>query len=198
QYARDAAAERARRQRARGTTSPAGTGRQPATRLGSNLIAAALLGAIERLVGRPHDLPGVRHGRAPGVRHADADRDGEARPRLARDRRLRARAWAASGTQGEGCALDPPAQRLEVTANLVDVLAGEQPREFLAAVPERASAAADVPQPGADHPQELVTDVVPVFVVKALEVVGVHHRHRVGVAELGERFVEGAPRRQTG
>src|SRR6266700_7530628 len=166
------------------------------SRLDSHLVAAALLRAVERAVGRLDDQ--LRLGVAlVFLRHADADGDGHALPRApVRHHLLLLALRAESGAEDKARVLDRLAQCLEVRQALLRGLAGEDEGEFLTAVAVRLAPAADLGELRRDHLQHLVADVVSVLVVDPLEVIHVDHRDAVLPAHAQDRLVQRPPRGQ--
>ena len=71
-------------------------------------------------------------------------------------------------------------------------------REFLPPIAEYFTAASNLANPRRDHFQHLVTNIVPVDVIKLLEVIDIQYRQGVGVAKGMNLFIKGAALRQVG
>src|SRR5258708_1408724 len=140
--------------------------------LPADAVAAAFLGAVERLVGGFHPLVGR------GVllrRRSDAYRYGRGkiffRPCTATPLRALIRLLGPIGAAHRHLVgLDRAADRLQRALGLGDVAAGEQHAECLAAVAVGDAAAADRRERPADKSQHLVADIVAMPVVELLEV----------------------------
>src|SRR6266704_5154921 len=73
----------------------------------------------------------------------------------------------------------------------------KQDRKFLSAHPVRLSSAAYASKPGGDHAEHLVSCVVPVGIVEALEMVDIYGGDGIRLFQAKQRIVEGAPGTQS-
>src|SRR6266571_441051 len=138
-------------------------------------VPPRLLGAVQGLIGRLHDLIGRRVA-VILLRHADAHRDDD---RFARLPPLGG-GWLVARPEApphrERARLHGFPQLLQVRQALLGALAGKNQREFLAAVAVGRRTPGGVRQPGRDEAQHVVAGVVSVLVVEPLEVIHIDHR----------------------
>src|SRR5436190_13888281 len=160
-------------------------------------VSASLFGPIQGLIGGLHHLFGRR---VPMIALGDADADGD------HDRLTTLATLVGPGLEprpepaphGEPAGFDRLAQLLEVGHAFVLALAGVDEREFLAAVPIRGAAARCLREARRDEPEDVVSRIVPVGVVEALEVIDVDHGDRELSGESRQGFVQGATAGQFG
>src|SRR5688572_6094683 len=129
-------------------------------KLRAHAVSPALLRAVERLVG---GLDHLRRGASALAGRAGADRHRDRQVLLGRARAAALLAALGAprpvgGAHRHAVALDRAADRLEVRQHLVELRAGEQHAELLAAVAVGDAAAAHLGEARADQLQHLVAD----------------------------------------
>src|SRR5262249_17643462 len=160
-------------------------------------VSASLLGAIQGFISRLHHL--FRR-RVPMIAlgDADADRDHNCLAALARLFGLGLDAGPEPPPHREPARFQGVAQLLEVGQALVLALAGEDEREFLAAVAIRRAAPRRLGQPRRDEPEDVVSGVVTIGIVESLEVIDVDHGDAELPRQARQRFIEGPAAGQLG
>src|SRR5262249_2475441 len=80
----------------------------------------------------------------------------------------------------------------EISKCLFHRPARKKDSKLFSAVSVRLASAGDVGKLGGDHAQRLVACLVPIGIVKFLEVIHVQHGDGVGISQLLQGFIQGA------
>jgi len=105
---------------------------------------------------------------------------------------------AVGSAQAERAGFDVDPQLFQMIQNVTRRLAGKQDGKFLTAATVSLSSTGDPCQARRDHAQNLVSGVVTIRVIAALEVVNVDHRNRIRRCQSKQRIVKSAAGRQRG